>query len=125
LAIIVGMGAYLISDILDNAPLGNQIYFLQANEKIEVLRAYLVDHGFSIMDEYIMYDKFYYVILKVQRGQMVLSEEDLYLGPKLKEKPEALPYYMKKISQIAKILPKTDENRRETLEKMLKIYKNI
>lgn len=125
LAIIAGMGAYLISDILDHAPKGNQIYLLQANEKIEVLRSYLMNHGFSIIDEYITYDKFFYVILKVQRGQMSLSEEDIYLGPKLKEKSEAFPYYAKKASQIAKILPKTDENRRETLEKMLKIYKNI
>ena len=56
---------------------------------------------------------------------MILSEEDLYLGPKLKYKPESIPYYAKKASQIAKIMPKTDENRRDILDKMLKIYKNI
>jgi tRNA (adenine22-N1)-methyltransferase len=125
LAIIAGMGAYLITDILNHAPLGNQTYLLQANEKIEILRDYLVTHGFMIIDEYITFDKFFYVILKVKRGQMVLSDEDLYLGPKLKHKSEALPYYEKKASQIVKILPKTDKNRQETLEKMLKIYKNI
>ena len=125
LAIIAGMGAYLISDILDHAPKGNQIYLLQANDKIEILRTYLMNHGFSIIDEYLTYDKFYYVILKVQRGEMTLSEEDLYLGPKLKYKKESIPYYAKKASQITKILNKTDEKRREVLEKVLKIYKNI
>jgi tRNA (adenine22-N1)-methyltransferase len=125
LAIIAGMGATLICDILENAPLGNEIYLLQANDKIEILRAYLGNHHFEIIDEYIIQDKFYYIILKVKRGEMLLLEEDLYLGPYLKNKSEALPYYAKKTAQIEKIMVKADEKRKEELVKMLKIYKNI
>ncbi|MFH2116921.1 MAG: class I SAM-dependent methyltransferase [Bacillota bacterium] len=125
LAIIAGMGAYLIADILDHAPLGNHIYLLQANEKIEILREYLMNHEFSIVDEYLLLDRFYYVILKVVRGKMVLDDEDIYLGPILKHKPEALPYYMRKARQLEKILPHADVKRQETLKKMLKIYKNV
>lgn len=125
LAVISGMGAYLICDILDHAPKGDQVFLLQANDKIEILRIYLMDHGFSIIDEYILEDKFYYVVLKVKRGEMILDDEDIYLGPILKHKSEALPYYMRKAKQIEKILPHTDEKRQETLKKMLKIYKNV
>jgi tRNA (adenine22-N1)-methyltransferase len=125
LAIIAGMGATLICDILEHAPYGNEIYLLQANDKIEILRAYLVENDFELIDEFIIYDKFYYVILKVKRGEMILSQEDLYLGPYLKNKSEAIPYYVKKAAQIEKIMSKADENRKEELVKMLKIYKNI
>jgi len=124
LAIIAGMGAFLITEIMDHAPEGNQTYLLQANDKIEVLREYLMEHGYKIIDEYIVEDKFYYVILKVVRGGMSLLDEDIYLGPILKHKAEALPYYEKKVRQIEKILPHADQNRQEILKKMLKIYKN-
>ncbi len=125
LAIIAGMGAYLITEIMDHAPKGKETYLLQANDKIEILREYLMNQGFKIIDEYIVEDKFFYVILKVIRGDMSLLDEDIYLGPILKHKVEALPYYAKKARQIEKILPKADKIRQETLKKMLKIYKNI
>jgi len=125
LAIIAGMGANLICDILEHAPYGEQTYLLQANEKIEILRAFLVNNDFEIIDEYIVHDHFYYLILKVKRGEMILSQEDLYLGPHLKKKSEALPYYAKKAAQIEKIMGKADEIRKEELIKMLKIYKNV
>jgi len=125
LAIIAGMGAYLINDILDHAPLGKQTYLLQANEKIEILREYLMNHGFLIIDEYIIYDRFYYVILKVVRGEMILTEDDLLLGPILKTKPDVLPYYARKAHQIEKIMTHADEKRLETLKKMHKIYKSV
>ncbi|MBU1094669.1 MAG: tRNA (adenine(22)-N(1))-methyltransferase TrmK [Firmicutes bacterium] len=124
LAIIAGMGAYLITEIMNDAPQGNQTYLLQANDKIEILREYLINHEFKIVDEYVVLDKFFYVILKVVRGKMNLLDEDIYLGPILKNKSEALPYYAKKAKQIEKILPHADEKRQEILKKMLKIYKN-
>ncbi len=125
LAIIAGMGAYLIADIMNHAPKGNQVYILQANEKIEILREYLMNHGFKIIDEYVVHDRFFYVILKVMRGEMFLTEEDLYLGPILKNKPESLAYYARKAHQLEKIFPGADPERQIELEKMLKIYKNF
>jgi tRNA (adenine22-N1)-methyltransferase len=125
LAIIAGMGAYLIADIMNQAPEGNQVYILQANDKIDMLREYLGSHGFKIIDEYLVQDRFFYVILKVIRGVMLLNEEDLYLGPILKNKPEALEYYARKAQQIEKILPGADRERQIELEKMIKIFKNL
>ena len=125
LAIIAGMGAHLITEIMQHAPLGNQTYILQANEKIEILREYLMLNDFKIVDEHVIQDKFFYVVLKVSRGKMNLSDEDIYLGPILKNKPESLEYYAKKAHQIEKILPGADQERQIELNKMLKIYKNL
>ena len=58
-------------------------------------------------------------------GDMMLSEEDLILGPKLKFKPEAKPYYHKKAMQIKKILNQVDEKRKTELINRIKIYEDM
>ncbi|AUD64992.1 hypothetical protein BK011_04605 [Tenericutes bacterium MZ-XQ] len=121
LAIIAGMGAYLITEILKDAP-KDKIFILQANDKQEILRSYLNDSNFEIVDEFVIHDKFYYVMIIVRAGQMSLLEDDLYLGPKLKYKPEAKPYYQHKIKQYQKIINHVDEDRQKELLKLIKIY---
>lgn len=121
LGIIAGMGAYLIKDILKFAPM-DKTYILQANDNHDILREYLAEHEFKIIDEHIIYDKFYYVIIIVEKGHMQLSEEDLYLGPKLKHKQEAKAFYDQKIKQYQKIYPKADDARQQALLKLIKIY---
>jgi tRNA (adenine22-N1)-methyltransferase len=125
LAVIAGMGAYLIAEIMEHAPKVNETYILQANDKVEVLRDYLMNHGFKIVDEYVVLDKFFYIVLKVTRGIMELTVEDLFLGPILKYKPEAMEYYQRKAHQIEKIMITADHERQLELEKLLKIYKNL
>lgn len=126
LVIIAGMGAFLITQILDRAPNSDGItYILQANDKTSYLRKYLCDHGFLIEDEFIIVDRFYYEIMIVKKGQMNLSETDIVLGPKLRLKPESQKFYLYKAAQILKIIHKTDEKRRNELEKLYKIYQNL
>lgn len=125
LAIIAGMGAYLICDILDHAPANDTHYLIQANDKVEVVRAYLMNHGFEIMDEHIVFDQFFYIIIHAKRGQMILSEEDIYLGPYLKHKKDSILYFQQKVKHIEKIMKKADKDRQEELLKMLKIYENL
>ncbi len=122
LTIIAGMGAYLITDIMAKAK-QDCTYILQANDKHHVLREFLSKQGFIIEDEFVIHDKFYYVIMIVKKGKMILLEDDLYLGPKLKYKPEAKHYYQHKIKQYEKILSKADDKRKEELIKLIKIYK--
>ncbi|BCR35546.1 tRNA (adenine(22)-N(1))-methyltransferase [Mariniplasma anaerobium] len=121
LGIIAGMGAYLIKDILKYAPM-DKTYILQANDNHEILREFLAKQGFEIVDEHIIHDKFYYVIMIIKKGHMKLSEADLYLGPKLKYKKEAKPFYDQKIKQFQKIYPKADDARQQALSKLIKIY---
>ena len=125
LAIIAGMGAHLIKDIMNHAPKKDITYILQPNDKTDILREYLMNHGFSIIDEYLVKDKFYYVILKVKRGESKLTPEDILLGPVLRYKPESRALYDYKLKQIDKIYENADEKRREELDAMRKIYKNI
>jgi tRNA (adenine22-N1)-methyltransferase len=121
LAIIAGMGSYLITDIMKKAP-KDKTYILQANDKHHVLRKFLSENGFYLEDEYVIHDKFYYVIMIVKKGKMNILPEDLYLGPKLKHKAEAIPYYQHKIKQYEKVLPKTDDDRKDELLKLINIY---
>ncbi|MDD3067903.1 MAG: class I SAM-dependent methyltransferase [Acholeplasmataceae bacterium] len=125
LAIIAGMGAYLIGEILDHAPSFDVTYILQANDKPEVLRAYLKDHGFMILDEYVIRDRFDYVVMKVKRGKMILEEKDLILGPYLKDKPEAKPYYERKIQLLSKLIFQVDLKRRREIEDLIAIYQSV
>ena len=121
-AIIAGMGAYLITNILDHAPKADVTYLLQANDKPEVIRKYLMDHGFMIVDEYVVIDRFSYVIIKATRGLMTFSQEDLILGPKLKHKSEAKTYYEKKVKMLSKLLDQVDEKRYKEIKDLIHIY---
>lgn len=124
LGIITGMGPNLIGDIMKKAS-KDKTYILGANEKIEVLRQIICDLGFMIIDEYVIYDDFYYVFLKVTGGQMHLTESDLYLGPILKNKVEAIPYYAHKATYYENLLTKTKGKRLEELGKLYTIYKRF
>lgn len=121
--VIAGMGSFLIGQILRMAPKDAHIrYILQANDKIPYLRQFLVDHGFEIIDEEVLFEKHHYVAIIAKRGHMDLSQEDLLLGPLLKQKPESKAYYAYKAEQIRKIYHKTDQKRQEAFDKMLEIY---
>jgi tRNA (adenine22-N1)-methyltransferase len=125
LGIISGMGAYLISDILDHAPIGQYDLILQPNDKIHVLRNYLMDHGWQITDEWVIHDHFYYVIIKAKRGSMHLSDDDIIVGPILKTKPEAQDFYKHKLKLIEKIMRTSDETKLIELKRLYQAYNHV
>ena len=125
LAIIAGMGAYTIGEIMNHASHDEAIYLLQANDKQEILRDYLNTHGFQIIDEYIVDDGFYYVIMMVKKGEMKLSPRDIYLGPILKEKPEAKAYYKRKLYTLENIVNQADEDKKSSLEVLIGYLKSV
>lgn len=124
LVMISGMGAYLIADILKNAPLGEMDFILQPNDKPEDLRKFIMENQFMITDEFAVFDKHFYIIMKVKRGIEHLDDEDVILGHKLKHKPSSIPYYAYKIGQIDKIISKVNLKRKEELLYIQKIYKD-
>ena len=80
--IISGMGGHLIIDILKNRNIDYNTYILQANNNVDILRRYLSENGFKIIDEKISYDhKKFYEIIKVVHGQQVLNEQEITYGP--------------------------------------------
>lgn len=125
LALIAGMGAHLITEIMRYAPKDDQVYLLQPNDKHEVVRDYLMHHGWMITDEWVVHDKFYYVIMEVKKGTMSLTIDDLYLGPVLKNKAEAKDFYQHKLAQINQIIDHAKGSSKKSLEQRREIYQNI
>ena len=83
--VIAGMGGDLICRILDRAEWClNEAYtlILQPMTKAEVLRYWLVNNGFSLLEERIVRDggKLYQVIRSRYTGNMSLSDAELFAG---------------------------------------------
>ncbi|MDL2292671.1 class I SAM-dependent methyltransferase [Acholeplasma sp. OttesenSCG-928-E16] len=121
--VIAGMGAHLITEILTNANKDAK-YILQANSKHEVLRSFLMNNGFIITDEHLVLDDFYYIIIEAKKGKMILSNEELYIGPVLKNKLESLEYYQHKIKQIESIYNNLDLHSKSKYQEIQMFYKN-
>jgi tRNA (adenine22-N1)-methyltransferase len=91
--LIAGMGMHLIKDILNQKHQSAKRYILQANNHIDQLRNYLVHHHYKIIDEVTVFEKFHYVILVCEKGEMTLDAKEIFAGPILKTKKCSLPYY--------------------------------
>lgn len=120
--VIAGMGVYTISEILKQNH-ESKTYFLQPNDKYDSLRTHLMENGFKIIDEFVIFDKFYYVIMKVIKEQMTLTEEDIYVGPILKTKKEAKPYFLHMIQQYEKIMEVCDPKSKQKFSKIVTYLK--
>lgn len=125
LVIIAGMGAHTITEILKPHKAEQTRFILQANDKIEFLRQFLMENHFLIVDEHYIYDKHHYIIIEAIKGEMTLSKSDLYLGPILRHKVESKDYYAYKVKQIKQIIAKVDTKRKTDLINILEIYKNV
>lgn len=88
--IMAGMGANLIIDILKDAKYKYDTYILQANLNVNVLRKFLSENNYVIIDEKVTFaNKKYYEILKVKIGKQSLNEKEIKYGPiNLKNKSE-------------------------------------
>jgi len=61
--IISGMGYYTVKHILDNADLNNKTFIIQINKHSNKLREYISEHNYTILNECIVKDDFYYEII--------------------------------------------------------------
>ncbi len=125
MAIIAGMGAYTICEIMAETKNPHARYVLQANDKHEILRKYLAQHQYRIVDEHIIFDGFYYIVMVVEQGCMTLSPKDCYLGPILQHKQEAKPYYRHKLITLKKIIPSVDDHKKKVLEALIAYLESI
>ena len=126
MAVIAGMGFYTAKMILENAQ--NRLYLLnkiivQINVDSHLMRNWINENHYTILEEKYVNErnKDYEIIsFTTQIEGKDLSEEEIYLGPKLmKEKSEEiLAYYLKKedkISSLLKLKKKQDEAYKELL----------
>ncbi|QWB96483.1 class I SAM-dependent methyltransferase [Mycoplasmatota bacterium] len=121
LVVIAGMGSHTIIDILSQEH-DKKTYILQANDKYDLLRTYLFEHGYQIIDEEVIYDKFYYVIMKVSYGKQDYLDEDIYVGPILKTKKSASKYFKYQVQRYSHIIKQADKNTAEKYQKILSYY---
>ena len=107
--VIAGMGFHTIKHILDNCNIGKYEYFVvQSNNDVDKLRKYISDHNYTILDENIVHDDFYYQIIKFSsKYHDNYDDISVKYGPILLERKddvfiEYLRYYCKHLKQINK-----------------------
>lgn len=122
-AVIAGMGAHLICDILSHSPLQLE-FILGPNDRLGVVRKYLAEHGFIITDEYVIRENFYYVFLKVKRGKMALNEQEIETGIHLQHKKEGQKYLSHQLKYYQNLLLKVTGKRQEEIKKVIGHYVN-
>lgn len=123
--VIAGMGSETIIKILKEAPNEDVIFILQPNAKYDILRKYLMNSDFKIIDETIILDKFYYVIIKVIRGRIKLTDSDIYLGPILRNKKSSISYYEHLLKRNNELISKVQNDNKGTITKQIKWLNDI
>jgi tRNA (adenine22-N1)-methyltransferase len=102
--VIAGMGGENIAGILSAAPWtadGKHTLLLQPNTHAEYLRRFLMDHGYAITREALVYDRgTIYPVMDVTAGEMSLSLGQLWGGAKLLRDPLGERYIIEKILRL-------------------------
>ncbi|MBS2126222.1 SAM-dependent methyltransferase ['Fragaria x ananassa' phyllody phytoplasma] len=65
LALICGMGTYTIIKILSQTPDKSKHFLLGTQSKLDYLKTWLLQNDFVILEEYNLFDKFFYSFLKI------------------------------------------------------------
>lgn len=127
---IAGMGAYLISEILEeNLEYAKKvsILFLQANANIDHLRTYLYKNGFQIIDEEMVKDgnHIYEVLVVKYNGiqNAIYSKNDVEFGPILKERKSCL--FQEKWKNQSIVYKKIQETLHEDHPKYIELQDKI
>jgi tRNA (adenine22-N1)-methyltransferase len=98
------MGGENIASILEAAPWtadGAHTLLLSPHTKAEELRRFLVEHGYEIRKEALVYDRgTIYPVMEVVAGQMNLSLGQLWGGAKLVNDPLGDQYIIEKMIRL-------------------------
>jgi tRNA (adenine22-N1)-methyltransferase len=96
------MGYHTIRHILDQCDVCRYQYFLvQANNNVELLRRYLSEHFYTIEDEKVVYDGFYYQIIRFSADlHDPYTEKEIKYGPiLLQRRDEVFLAYLKDLKE--------------------------
>lgn len=129
--IIAGMGYYTVESILNDANLNNyEQIIVQINKNTHLLRQYISDHNYTILDEEVIYDDFYYeiVVFNTKYHESYTSKE-IEFGPILLKKRndtfiEYLNYRAKQIKKIIEQAKLVDNPKKDELLKIEEIIKD-
>jgi tRNA (adenine22-N1)-methyltransferase len=102
IVVIAGMGYHTIRHILDQCDVCRYQYFLvQANNNVELLRRYLSEHFYTIEYEKVVYDGFYYQIIRFSADlHDPYTEKEIKYGPiLLQRRDEVFLAYLKDLKE--------------------------
>ena len=120
--VISGMGTNTIIEIIK--PYLDQIdnIVIQTNRDIEALREFMLENGFKINQEKIVYDDRFYVFIHFVKGILKYADVDLWLGPIIKgsDNKEYFEFLEKKYKKILSGLPDNDL-KRENYKKRINV----
>ena len=127
IVIISGMGYHTIKHILESCEVERYQYFLiQSNTDVDLLRRYLSEKNYTIEDERIVFDGFYYQVIRFSADlHEPYSELEIKYGPVLlKRRDEVFIAYMKdqldKLKKINEIANKSQfDEKISEIEKIL------
>lgn len=135
--IIAGMGGHTISNLLEaKEKIAKEAEFLilQPTQHPEVLRRYLVNFGFKILDEELVKDdNKYYHIIKASKGEEIpyKNEAIYYLGLRLIEKKhyllkEYIAFNLNKLYNISRKLDyKIQTDRYKEVNELIKEFEDV
>ena len=122
--IIAGMGADEIINILKNTDLRFKEYILAPQHNEIQLKKYLIENGFRIDKDYIVFDKKFYTILKVSIGKNSRTEEELILSPDILIEDDYIKYLDYRYEKLDNILKKTANAEFEKELEIIKVAKS-
>ncbi len=117
--VISGMGTKNIIKIIENKKIDYLI--CQSNKNIYELRKNVCNLGYHIIDEKIVLEDKYYIIIKFEKGYKKYNEKEYYLGPiLLKNKNNTYIDYLYKLKQnIEKNINKYEESKKKKINTLL------
>ena len=124
--VLSGLGTKTILKIIGDKKLKQII--IQSNDDLYLLRKAMIDKGYSIVDEKIIFeDNKYYVIINFRIGSVTYSDEKLLLGPVLlQNKDEIFISYLKdKLEHFNKVLLQIPEHYSERKKQVEKTIEQI
>ncbi len=75
-AVIAGMGAHTITDIIKNSQNLPEYLIIQSNNNLPFLRRFMEKKEYKIIKEKVVYEKGkYYIIIKYQKGKEILTAD--------------------------------------------------
>lgn len=120
---ICGMGYFTVEHILGDKDLSKYSKIIvQVNKDVPLLRKYINDHHYKILDERIVYDDFYYeIVVFTARESATYSDLEIEYGPiLLKNKDELfIEYLNNRIKTLKKIY--MSSNNHKTLQSIKEI----
>lgn len=111
--IVSGMGGKLIADILSDDLKNVKRLILQPNMASDILRNFLQQIGFQIINEVMIKDNdIIYEIIVADKGQMKLTEKESMFGPFLIQNKSNLfiEYWKEELSKLEKVITNIPEN---------------